>query len=471
MAERQEPIEPRYDGRGFFPYLTAFLLIVTVSCSDTPMEPTNAPPHITSGDFVLAVVSERFCFEPAFTDPDGPDAIITYENYPSWLSADSDSLCGTPGETATDTCFVVIVSDGAATDTLVVTLTVIAAGGRPRILSPGAVEAAGGVYFRYQGVAFDSDDSVITISFVDYPTWLAADADSIFGTPLDGSTDTSFVVIASDGSLADSLTVAVKLVRCIIVYGDTRTNDDVHRQIVNLMLPLNPSTVFHVGDLVDDGNSAAEWVTFNSIVSDLVSVAKFYPALGNHEHQAPLYFDNFDLPNNEQWYSVERNNTHFIVLNSCVAIDAASPQYRWLEADLAGVPDSIRFIITVFHYPPYSTGTHVEDELGLRQTLVPLFERYGVDIAFTGHDHDYERSFCGGRYYIVTGGGGAPLRGQARQHPCSQLFVSKYHFCKLSMIGERLIVKVYDVNFELIDQFEPGQSSVDTVGEPTAGIQ
>ncbi|MCK4236104.1 MAG: metallophosphoesterase [Candidatus Krumholzibacteria bacterium] len=51
-----------------------------------------------------------------------------------------------------------------------------------------------------------------------------------------------------------------------------------------------------------------------------------------------------------------------------------------------------RFIAAIFHHPPISTGPHTEDEMGLRKTIVPLFERYGVDVVFNGHDHIYERS-------------------------------------------------------------------------------
>ncbi len=91
--------------------------------------------------------------------------------------------------------------------------------------------------------------------------------------------------------------------------------------------------------------------------------------------------------------------------------------------------------------------------MGLRQTFVPLFEQYSVDIVFNGHDHDYERSYCGGIYYFVAGGGGAPLRNQAREHPCSELFLKKYHYCKLSSINDSLIINVFDNNSFLIDRF------------------
>ncbi|UCD63150.1 MAG: metallophosphoesterase, partial [Candidatus Zixiibacteriota bacterium] len=172
------------------------------------------------------------------------------------------------------------------------------------------------------------------------------------------------------------------------------------------------------------------------------------------ELQSQLFFDNFELPNNEQWYSVVRNRVHFIILHSCVDIGETSEQYQWLVDDLSSVGDSVWFTAVVFHHPPYSTGAHVEDELGLRAILVPLFEQYGVDIVFNGHDHDYERSCCGDIFYIVTGGGGAPLRDQARDHACSQLFLMEYHFCKLSILPEGIFITVINDIGQVIDQYE-----------------
>jgi predicted phosphodiesterase len=340
-----------------------------------------------------------------------------------------------------------------AADTLKDTVMVIAVNDRPDIISSDMVKATGGIYFKYIVQFVDPDGPVAIIEYRNYPDWLTSDADSLYGTPPDGLSDTGFTVFVSDGSLEDSLMVTIRIIPCLLVYGDTRTNHNIHQQIVDLILPHQPSTVFHSGDLVNNGNSSSDWDTFNTITSQLRLMFEFYPALGNHEYQSQLYFDNFDLPNNEQWYSVERNYIRFIILNSCVATNIGSEQYQWLETNLASVPDSVKFIAAVFHHPPYSTGPHTEDEMSLRQTFIPLFEQYGVDIVFNGHDHDYERSYCGGIYYIVTGGGGAPLYDQARTHPCSQLFLKTYHFCKLSSIGDSLIVKVYDNSSQLIDQF------------------
>ena len=239
----------------------------------------------------------------------------------------------------------------------------------------------------------------------------------------------------------------------IVIYGDSRTNHQIHQKIVNEIIKIKPPLVFHTGDLVEDGLIPDQWVTFNNIVSDLTNIADFYPALGNHENNSPFYFDNFDLPNNDRWYVVEKNNLHFIILDSNSDCSIGSEQYLWVEDDLQNIAESIKFIIAIFHHPPFSTGPHTEDEKGLRQSIVPLFDQYGVDIVFNGHNHNYERSFYNDIYYIVTGGGGAPLHDQAQTSPYSQLFIKAYHFCKLSLIDDKLIIEVYDIDSNLIDQF------------------
>lgn len=239
----------------------------------------------------------------------------------------------------------------------------------------------------------------------------------------------------------------------IVIYGDNRTDHQTHQKIVDEIIKTKPAIVFHTGDLVENGLIPAQWTIFNQIVSDLIEIAKFYPVLGNHENNSPLYFDNFVLLNNERWYSVEKDNLYFIVLDSNSDCSIGSEQYLWLENNLQNINKNIKFIIAIFHHPPFSTGPHDEDEKGLRQTIVPLFEQYGVDIVFNGHDHDYEMSLYNNIYYIVTGGGGAPLYDQARTSPYSQLFTKIYHFCKLSLVNNQLIIEVYDIDSNLIDKF------------------
>ncbi|GAI56994.1 unnamed protein product, partial [marine sediment metagenome] len=200
----------------------------------------------------------------------------------------------------------------------------------------------------------------------------------------------------------------------VVVYGDSRTEYEVHRKMVRAILSVKPTIVLHTGDLITD--NPTQWSTFNDIVSEIRETAEFYPAIGNHEYIAGVesYLDNFDLPNNELWYSVERGGIHFIILDSNTPINKASEQYKWLESDLENIDEDIKFTIVAFHHPLFTTGLHPEDEKGLRQTIVPLFEQYDVDIVFSGHVHTYERCSYNNIYYITTGGGAAPLHDQIR---------------------------------------------------------
>jgi|GEM_PF-2311206 len=329
------------------------------------------------------------------------------------------------------------------------------AGSPPILTSPAVVEAVPGdrlVYLpTYQSGTGHAD---AVISFAHYPSWLTVSGDTLAGVPPLGAADTGFAVIAVRGSRSDTMPVAITFPPAIAVYGDSRTNHDAHRAVVSQFMKARPKIVFHTGDLVENGDDSALWVIFNSITAPVRAMAPMYPALGNHDKQSRFFFDDFTLPNNEQWYTVDADRCHFIVLNSCVATDTASEQYQWLAADLNHIADSVKFVIAVFHHPPYSNGTHAEDEKGLRNTWVPLFQKHGVNIVFNGHDHNYQRAFCGQIYYIVAGGGGAPLYDASRQTPCNQVFKKSYHFCLLSVPSDRLIVHTYDSTGEIIDRFE-----------------
>src|SRR5215211_5226505 len=86
-------------------------------------------------------------------------------------------------------------------------------------------------------------------------------------------------------------------------------------------------------------------------------------------------------------------------------------QYEWLKADLAAHPSVLKFAF--FHYPIYSDNpTEPASPYLLGSNgLEGLLKANGVDIAFTGHAHIYERNLPSqsGLHNYITGGGGAPL--------------------------------------------------------------
>jgi 3',5'-cyclic AMP phosphodiesterase CpdA len=82
----------------------------------------------------------------------------------------------------------------------------------------------------------------------------------------------------------------------------------------------------------------------------------------------------------------------------------------WLESSLRA--SKAKWKIAVFHHPIYSSGKTHGSAVGLRRQLEPILARYGVKIAFAGHDHIYERTkLQQGIQHFVTGAGGKTRRG------------------------------------------------------------
>lgn len=84
--------------------------------------------------------------------------------------------------------------------------------GVPRITSADTVTAIEHKFFFYIATAEDPDGDQIHFRFENSPNWLLAGADSLYGVPPEGATDSGFTVIASDGFLEDSLVVYLRVI-------------------------------------------------------------------------------------------------------------------------------------------------------------------------------------------------------------------------------------------------------------------
>ena len=81
--------------------------------------------------------------------------------------------------------------------------------------------------------------------------------------------------------------------------------------------------------------------------------------------------------------------------NSYVRGYSAGAQEHWLEAELARTRSNrgVDWIVVCMHQVAISTADQANGaDLGIRQSWLPLFDRYGVDLVVCGHEHHYERS-------------------------------------------------------------------------------
>jgi hypothetical protein len=203
-------------------------------------------------------------------------------------------------------------------------------------------------------------------------------------------------------------------------YADTREGTAIHAEIAALIAAEIPSLVIHGGDMVNNGPSWSQWGEYFFDPADpLLPDAPLFPLPGNHEgpFDPPLtWYDDLFPPDvaGELYYSFGWGDVRFIVADTndpdLVGVDPeSSAQYLWLESELASAVEPI--LIVAQHHPAYSSGWHGDDAavLTIQQSLLPLYEQYGVDALLCAHEHFYERSFDGSIHQLTVGGGGAAL--------------------------------------------------------------
>jgi hypothetical protein len=121
-----------------------------------------------------------------------------------------------------------------------------------------------------------------------------------------------------------------------------------------------------------------------------------HPAIGNHEYKssdtAEGYFSYFGDQSPNNYYSYDVGAWHLISLDSNCDIAGGcgpgSPQYEWLQADLAA--DPALCTLAYWHHPRWSSGTH-HGNTGQVEPFVRLLYEAGADVILSGHEHNYER--------------------------------------------------------------------------------
>ena len=169
----------------------------------------NDPPELTSPTEAAAIEDIYFSYQATATDPEDNPLTFEFTDLPEWLAANADSVYGTPGEGILTGSFTVTVSDGNLTDTQTVAITVTPVNDAPVITSSNNVVATEDIAFTYTATATDPDNTELTFSFEELPAWLTAEGNELSGAPPEGAADTSFLVMASDGELSDTLLVGI----------------------------------------------------------------------------------------------------------------------------------------------------------------------------------------------------------------------------------------------------------------------
>ena len=197
------------------------------------------------------------------------------------------------------------------------------------------------------------------------------------------------------------------------VLGDFGTGEREQYQLADQMAKLHTRFVYEivvtVGDNLYGSERPQDFVKkFEAPYKPLLDAGvKFYASLGNHDAREQSRYKLFNMEGRTYYtFKAPKEDVRFFALES----DYPKPeQIAWLEKELENSNE--KWKIPYFHHPLYSSGERHGSDLTLRQTLEPLFIKYGVSVVLTGHDHFYERiKPQNGILYFVVGSGGK-LRG------------------------------------------------------------
>ena len=282
------------------------------------------------------------------------------------------------------------------------------------------------------------------------------------------------------------------------IVGDWGCTKDT-KKTVDSIQDHNPEIVFSLGD-TSYGTDMNCWLDIVKPISDKMKVT-----IGNHDYMSPTIFQQYkeNFGSSGQYYSFDYKNIHFLMMSSESTYSAGddpgfsdakdTEQYEYVDKDLSQSsknPDT-KWIIVMTHRQQYSSHCGNHDSCDpikkLRDTYHPLFEKYGVDLLFSGHAHNYQRTYPlsynkinssqpiindngkteyispKGMFQIVVGTGGIDFDRFTNQEP----FIvfqqdSSYGFLNVDVAdnGNVLIGKYYSNDGKVLDEFKIIKSDI-----------
>jgi len=249
------------------------------------------------------------------------------------------------------------------------------------------------------------------------------------------------------------------------VIGDTGTGKSGQLDVAHVMETVYEKEPFELvlmlGDNIYGGvNSHAFRKRFEQPYHNLIARdVQFQAVLGNHDKggvKREVGYDPFNMAGNRYYTFTRGLSEGGAPLAQFFALDSSkmgNEQLAWLEKELA--ESRAIWKIPFFHHPIYSSGRAHGSNLKLRANLEPLFARYGVQVALSGHDHIYERiKPQQGIIYFVSGSGGKLRKGGIRRK--DPIFAAgndeTCHFMLFEVEANEMRFRAIDINGVAIDQ-------------------
>ena len=256
--------------------------------------------------------------------------------------------------------------------------------------------------------------------------------------------------------------------------------------------------IVHAGDLVASGYRDDLWGEWYDSMGFIAASIPSLPVAGNHELEKPkdapkedtlpgIWKQQFsyppngpDMQENESYY-FDYQGVRFIALNVNMLeneknFDANRPKIEMLVAWLEKVLQNNKSNWTVLyqHQGMYSMA-HGRNYVKMREVLLPIYDKYHVDLVLQGHDHIYARSqkLAGGKavspdapgtvYMISVSGPKMYEKDKLFEPLMAKVILNTQMFQTIDFDPNRLTLHAYSSNGEELDGFRLEKNAGKTV--------
>lgn len=265
------------------------------------------------------------------------------------------------------------------------------------------------------------------------------------------------------------------------------SNFQYSNNLVKKLYSINENINFFItaGDIVDKGGYEEEWNALDKHMPNLNHEFLQATVPGNHElyHSslatyvdASIYNQYFNNPKNgidarmNSSYYFKYNDTLFIMLDTMSRSNGDNQyfeQVEWFKNVVKNNPS--KFIVVVTHPGCYSTGVYASDASKMKGIWRDTFEEYGVDLAISGHEHVYARTYQiyqdkentkAGVTYVIGGCAGAKTYTGKNDGFFAKVLNGSnmnpqgfYAGSIVEIVNDTLSFKFYSYSGELLDEF------------------
>ena len=224
---------------------------------------------------------------------------------------------------------------------------------------------------------------------------------------------------------------------------------DVAKQLAQARTGFPFEFVLMLGDNMYGSQQPADFVAkFERPYAPLLNAGvTFHAALGNHDKESNRFYKGFGM-GGERYYTFTRQHVQFFVFDTNL-LDR--PQLAWIETTLAR--SRLPWKIAYFHHPLFSNGDRHGSNVELKVALEPLLVKHGVTVAFSGHDHTYERiKPQQGVTYFVEGSSGKLRKGGLEPSATTAAYYADDQtFMLVEIVADQLFFRTLTRTGRLVD--------------------